>query len=257
MKRRVLLAIAFFAALVLGGSWAYFIIREPHEAALEILAKLDSTYANCKSLRDRIDITTTDDSGGKKQTKRWVATFAFERPASLRYEFRSIESGIPKLVSLLCASSQKATHSFGGLDTPLQHRKTWCADISCERNGKPYVSRDGDLTGNVFYLLSATEFTISDMVGLVLPQEIGGMQFRSAADSRLVGSEKVEGLDCFVLESRQLQERLWIDKKSYVLRKSFEWDPSWRVCIMHPELNASLDPSVFKLATTVNDSLRR
>ncbi|MDR3689506.1 MAG: hypothetical protein P4L46_09020 [Fimbriimonas sp.] len=171
----------------------------------------------------------------------------FARPASLRYEFESVENGKAKQVSLLCANSARLMHSFGGLDTPLQRRNTWSADISCNLDGKPYVSRGDDLAGSVYYLLPATDFTISQFSGLLLPDDIGGLQFSEMTDSRVIGSEKVEGFDCFVLESRQWRSRIWIDKSSFALRKTFEWDPIWVVCILHPVFGGPVRDGEFKL----------
>lgn len=249
MKRRAWgLTTVSGLVLLFCAAWAYFAFWKPDQEALGILAKMNTVYADCKSFRDSIDVTTIEESStGSKETKTFIASMVFARPASLRYEFDSVENGVRKQVSLLCANSAKLIHSFGGLDTPVEKRMTWSADFSCKLNGKPYLVRGDDLAGSVYYLLSPTAFTISEFAGLLLPDDIGGLQFREMADSRVVGSEKVEGFDCFVLESRQWKSRLWIDKNSYALRKTFEWDPIWTVCILHPVFDGPVRDGEFKL----------
>ncbi len=131
----------------------------------------------------------------------------------------------------------KSKHSFGGLDTPLETRLTWNADISYELDGKPYISRGEDLAGCVFYLLSPTEFTILGFTNLLLPSDLGGLRFSDMTDSRYIGSEKVDGFDCFLLESSHWNCTMWIDKRTFALRKTVDWAPTPTVCILHPQFD--------------------
>ncbi len=124
---------------------------------------------------------------------------------------------------------------------------TWSADISCHLNGTLHVERNIDLAGATYYLLPETKFTITMYVGLLLPNDIEALQFSDMTDSRVVGSERVDGFDCFVLESKQWRIRFWVDKNIYALRKTFEWDPSWVVCKYHPELGAKVHEREFSL----------
>ena len=174
---------------------------KPDDEALRILERMNASYANCKSLRDRIDVTSVDESdSGAKSTNTYVAHVALARPASVRYEFESVKSGKPTQLSLLCVKRLRLDHSFGGLDAPVEKRMTWSADFSCQLNGKPYVERNIDLAGATYYLLPETKFTITMYVGLLLPNDIEALQFSDMTDSRVVGSERVDGFDCFVLE---------------------------------------------------------
>ncbi len=92
LKLRLLIAGSIFA--LSGTVWIYFVLWKPNREALRILTRMDAVYASCHSLRERIDVTTGEQSKtlGKRQ-KVWVANLTFARPASLRYEFDAVENG--------------------------------------------------------------------------------------------------------------------------------------------------------------------
>ncbi len=82
MSKRIF-GISMTGALIIlcGVTWAYLAFWKPDDEALRILARMNASYANCKSLRDRIDVTAVDESdSGAKSTNAYVAHVAFAGP---------------------------------------------------------------------------------------------------------------------------------------------------------------------------------
>lgn len=140
---------------MIAGMGGYLAIWKTDERALRVMAKMEATYATCKSFRDRIEVTTVShDRGERVAVKKWVANVVFARPASLHFEFSERLHGKLRPVCLLCAQSKRSIRRFGGLDNPVERRMTWTGEAYVEFKGKPVITPNEDLAELVYSLMA-------------------------------------------------------------------------------------------------------
>lgn len=158
---------------------------------------------------------------------------------------------------------------FGGTDTPSYRRETWVASGYYGFSPDPKVERDEPLSSVVAGFTGITHGTAHTVTGLLMPNEISGLHFNEYKDARLIRSERFDGADCFVLESNTIKERLWIDKKSYALRKSVEVSNLGtfgssaipmivsKTTVFHPEFGIKVKQEEFEFVPPIVGSLTR
>jgi len=247
--------IIIFIALAGCGLWLYVALHKPGGDALKIVSRMKSAYSTCESYRDRVEVTTVIAVHGKTVlVKKWLATVSFAQPASLRVEFRGRSAGSGKLITLIPAGSKKTMHGHGNLETSVDEFTDWPSDSWGEFRRKAVVERIVDVKDLVYS--NDDDFIDQQMIALLLPEEIGGLDFDGLTDSRLMGSKKVEGAECYVLRSDEHEETFWVDTKSFALRKvevksKTDAFSSTKTQILHPEFGVSTRESDFVLPPKV------
>lgn len=185
--------------------------------ALAIIRKMGSKYTECQTFRDRVDISTEHRVNGKlDETKHYVVSINFRKPASLRYEVNEIVQSNPVLVSLACAHDKKGIITSGGLDSPVEREEGWLMDTYEIRDGKAQGALDGEARFGAFDLI-----VVPEPFGLIMPG-YQALKYTDIDDYRLRGTETIDSRECFVLITRRLHQTIWIDKTSYAIRQVTE-----------------------------------
>jgi outer membrane lipoprotein-sorting protein len=176
-------------------------------SAEEILNKMVSAYAECKSYKDEGEVTIVFLGKDQTFTDHRPFTTSFVRPKLFRFEFK-IRSG----------------PGFG----PWQRYVVW-ADGKKIRSWwtvtpqvKEFESIERALAGPT----GVSGGSAATIPAVLIPGMKWGGGLKRLRDARLLGEEKVDDADCYKIEATPLGERgsrktLWIDKQTFLVRKIF------------------------------------
>ena len=215
-----------------------FIAPAQAQTATEILAKVSSVYAGCRTYSDEGLTSTTEDPKGRRSFFRT----SFVRPGAFRMQ--------------LWVNSDKP----GGV-------KPWVVWT----NGDLVQMPENTPTG-VQHLRIDSALTrlaqFSDGSSLVVPPLLFPDAFRTLqlfsliVDARVAGEENIDGRQTFRIEGTRagLPIKLWIDKTQYLILKTYRkvrfGDSEYESTVQYkPKLNAEVPPEDLALPQSPNQSV--
>jgi len=194
----------------------------------ELINKMAYAYSSCKSYKDEGVVTTIfigDD--GRQRTVKKPFTTAFVRPDRFRFEFQS-------------------RHGEGEWNRYIVWRdgesvRTWWSI-------RPGIENKESLSRAIAGATGVSGSSAHTIPRLLLPDEVTGSSLAKLRDLQLLNDEDVDGVLCFKIQGKYSRDRirmLWIDKKSYLIRKIFESSkfPDFRTettTTYDPQLNADV-----------------
>jgi VWFA-related protein len=189
MKRKWLLVLTF--VLLCGTAYSQ---QRPTMSGREILDRVISTYASCRSYSDEGQTTAT--RTGFSRTARFST--AFVRPTGFRYELES-ETFRSRFVIWKAGESEKSwSLQLGENEVPLEEGLSRVA----------FPSAGSSLV----------------IPSLLMPNTFVGVGlFELVDDPKLTGTEKIDGRQAFKLEGtlRDQVMKLWIDQSSFLILKTY------------------------------------
>jgi len=205
-----------------------FIASTQAQTATEILAKVSSVYANCRTYSDEGLTNTT--AGPPTQGRRSYFRTSFVRPGAFRLQLW-VNSDKPEGVKPWAIWTNGDLVQIPGISTPtgLQHLRI---DTALERMAQ-----------------------FSDGSSVVVPPLLFPDAFRSIqlfsliVDARVAGEDSIDGRQAFRIEGTRegLPIKLWIDKTNSLILKTY-----WKIRFgdredestvqYKPKLNAEIPP---------------
>ena len=189
MKRKWVLFLPF--VLLCGTAYSQ---QRPTMSGREILDRVISTYASCRSYSDEGQITASRSSFSR--TARFST--AFVRPTGFRYELQSDEF-----------RSRFVIWKDG------ENEKSWSLQV-----GEKEVPLEEGLSRVAFFSGGTSLF----IPRLLLPTNFIGIGlFELLDDPKLTGTEKIDGRQVFKVEGtlRDQVMKLWIDQSSFLILKTY------------------------------------
>lgn len=184
-------------------------IRNPD--ARDVVSKMESTYATCKTLSDNGTVTS--------ESTKLSFELVYQSPEKLYFEFGSG----PKKSSLIASGSTV---------------KTILAPST--------VTESKSSIGAAVEELTSPSLGVAHHVPRMLfPKDVGGVDFGHMSDAILEKSALVEGDDCYVVNSGEWNTRLFISKSTHLLRKIVENYADEQTTVFHPQINGPVDERVF------------
>jgi hypothetical protein len=220
--------------LLTGGLFAKFglghaaIEADDHAlSAGEILERMATTYATCKTYQDSGWVTTIFIRGDGQRTDKKPFSTAFVRPTRFRFEFKSSFDGHTWHRYLVCADGADA--------------RTWW-DI------QPGVTQQPSLALGLAGATGVSGGSAHTVPALLMPDTIGGKRLTDLTQLKRLGDAKIGEVDCFRIQGtlvievdpaereRHRQEMmkvtgkdrgspargpetLWIDRSTFLLRR--------------------------------------
>ncbi len=173
------------------------------QTANEILTKVNSVYAGCRTYSDE-GLTDTTEGRGRKSSFRT----AFVRPGTIRFQlwFNSTVPGGVKPWTVWTNGDLALIHGLGS-DAGTQHLRI---DSALSRMGQ--FSDGSSVT--VPQLLLADSFRTVQLFSVI-------------ADAKVAGEESIDGHPSFRIEGTVsgFPIKLWIDKTQYLILKSYRKVP--------------------------------
>ena len=204
---------------------AALVVAFQAENVKQISDLVKSAYSHCQTYRDigTSEILIKGDKGGAENQSMSFSTI-FKRPGKLRFEFKEYDKDLKRTVLyVLWATGKREMHEFrptDNLDPPPYKELVWLAD--------DFDGRDGSYERNETLGMAIAGFTgISHGVAhtvprLFFPEDVGGLDYFSEKDLKLLGEVSSNGVPCFLLETKSAETKLWIRKKDYLLVKTVE-----------------------------------
>jgi outer membrane lipoprotein-sorting protein len=182
--------------------------EEPKPEMLEaqdVLERMASAYAGCRSYRDSGVVTTVFIStGGTQMSQRRTVvkpfTTAFVRPDRFRFEYRHGDDEDQEIAYIVWRKGREVL--------------TWW-----------YVGRGVEKSKSLnLALAGATGVSggaAHNVPVLLLPKEVSGWRATDMADAKRIEDGKLGEAECFRIEGRYVEgpETYWIDKKTYLIRR--------------------------------------
>jgi outer membrane lipoprotein-sorting protein len=167
----------------------------------QILDRMAKVYAGCKTYRDSgVVITVFVEGVFGKRTVEKPFTTAFVRPDRFRFEYKDTRTGSGQSRYIVW-SDGKAVQTWWDVGARLQKP---------ESLGLALAGATG-VSGGSAHTIPA----------LLLPDEVGGRRLTDIKELRRAEDGKLEKVECFRIEGKYagVPTTLWIDKKSYVVRR--------------------------------------
>jgi VWFA-related protein len=191
-----------------------FVASAQAQTAGEILAKVSSVYAGCRTYSDE-GVTSTTESRGRQSSFRT----SFVRPGVIRFQlwFNSTEPGRVKPWTVWTNGELVQIHGIGS-DAGTQHLRI---DSALLRMGQ--FSDGSSVT--VPQLLLADSFRTMQLFSVI-------------AEARVAGEDNLDGRQSFRIEGavNGLPIKLWIDKTQYVILKTYR-----KVMLGDSEIESTVD----------------
>ena len=226
---------SLFISLVL----ASFIVSVQAQTANEILAKVSSVYAGCRTYSDEGLTSTTEDPKGRRSYFRT----SFVRPDAFRIQLW-INSDKPGGVKPYVIWTNGDLVRIPGVPTPtgVQHLRIDTA-----------LSRFAQFSDGSSVVVPP----------LLFPEKIRTLQlFSVIVDARVAGEEIIDGRQTFRIEGTRasLPIKLWIDKTQYLILKTYRkvrfGDREYESTVQYkPRLNAEVPPEDLALPELPNPSI--
>jgi len=181
----------------------------------EIVAKLEARYAAAKTYTDRGDVTSGYGETERRVTAQLSFDTTFVRGQRFRFDMR--DDNAPSRGLVLWADP---THAYTRL------------------YGPPRMVDDGTSFGLAITVANKrTLGALQTLAHLLRPADV---PLPKRTNLRLEGTEVVDDHPCWVISNAQT--KLWIDRQSYVLRRSAEpGDEGMNIATFQPELDAAVD----------------
>src|SRR5688572_3938558 len=209
------------------------------QTATEILAKVSSVYAGCRTYSDEGLTSTTEDPKGRRSFFRT----SFVRPGAFRMQLW-VNSDKPGGVKPWVVWTNGDLVQIPGIPTPT---------------GVQHLRIDSALT-------RLAQF--SDGSSYVVPPLLFPDAFRTLPlfsvidDARVAGEENIDGRQTFRIEGTRagLPIKLWIDKSQYLILKTYRkvrfGDSEYESTVQYkPKLNAEVPPEDLALPELPNQSV--
>ncbi|MBV9470072.1 MAG: hypothetical protein JO316_25535 [Abitibacteriaceae bacterium] len=202
MKHTFKIGAGVALVVIVGGFSVLHLWQSPN--AQQILGHMAKVYTECKSYRDTGVVKSANGTFSMEGT---FAT-AFVRPDRFRFDYTGKNSIRPEFRYIVCQKGQVISR--------------W-SDVSPHR--PPPESLGLALAGGTGVSGGAAH----TIPALLLPDQVKGWQLTDMTAATRIGDESLNGIPCFrirgknVLQNRSLYLNstllLWVDKKTYVLRK--------------------------------------
>ncbi len=166
--------------------------------ATEILARVASVYASCRTYSDEAEVSTKFADVTLPRSDHFFT--AFVRPANFRFELRL------------------------NLRSRQQQFIAW-KDGSLEKSSWPLGVREQPLDETLLAFSRTSPGSAVTVPALLLPDLFSGKGlFASLAEIKLTGEEKVEGRRTFKIEGKLGEQsfKLWIDTDQFVIIKTHQ-----------------------------------
>ena len=226
-------------SLFIGIALVSFIASAPAQTATEILAKVSSVYAGCRTYSDEGLTSTTEDPRGRQSYFRT----SFVRPDAFRLQLW-INSDKPGGVKPYVIWTNGDMVRIPGVPTPtgVQHLRIDSA------------------------LARFAQFSDGSSVvvpPLLFPDKIRAQQlFSVIVDAKVAGEDNIDGRQSFRIEGTRagLPIKLWIDKTQYLILKTYRKvrynDREYESTVQYkPKLNAEVPPEDLALPELANPSI--
>jgi hypothetical protein len=193
----------------------------------EILERMATTYAKCKTYQDSGCVTTIFIQGDGQRTDKKPFSTTYVRPARFRFEFKSSFDGDTWHRYIVWADGGDA--------------RTWW-DI------RPGVSQQPSLSLGLAGATGVSGGSAHTVPALLMPDSIGGRRLTDLTQLKRLEDAKFDGVDCFRIQGRLLIEvgpaererrrqevmkvtgrdlgtpvrgpaTLWIDRSTFLLRR--------------------------------------
>ncbi|HTQ11457.1 MAG TPA: hypothetical protein VMI31_15435 [Fimbriimonadaceae bacterium] len=216
--------------------WQPKSIDDPHVRAL--VARVEQVYASCRSYADTGEVDGP--SVGLKITFRT----AYAAPGKLRFEFADHDPTDPARGLLICDGTREPMR-FGGVDTTLEWRTTYSANVMTWYSGKAKAEKTSVALG-VAGLTGLSGGAAHAVPRLLLPDDVHGLRPGQVVDLKLTGTTAVDGFECYVLASKEQQTTWFIDTANLLIRREIDAFTGTTFTISYrPELDGAVDGRLF------------
>jgi len=199
--------------------------------AQSIVEKMAAQYANASSYQDTgVVMDVKGEVASQSETVIKFKTY-FARPHFFRFEWTDRDIVTSEETLSVVWNDGKQTFAYYSWDDPAVKKKE---DIGLGIAGATGVSRGSAHT-----------------IPALLAEEVGGFRLTEMSNLSILGEEKFEGEDCYIVRGYHPQKfpiDMWISKRDYLLRKTKEpeKDGSNEVEIRREvELNGKIPPELF------------
>ncbi|HYJ88554.1 MAG TPA: VWA domain-containing protein [Pyrinomonadaceae bacterium] len=216
-----------------------FIASAHAQTATEILAKVSSVYAGCRTYSDEGLTSTTEDPQGRRSYFRT----SFVRPGAFRFQLW-LNSDKPGGVKPWVLWTNGDLVRIPGIPTPtgVQHLRIDTA-----------LSRMAQFSDGSSVVVPP----------LLFPDKIRTLQlFSMIVDARVAGEDNIDGRQSFRVEGTRagLPIKLWIDKTQYLILKTYRkvrfGNSEIESTVQYkPKLNAEVPPEDLALPQSPNPSI--
>lgn len=227
------------AALLLVALFSPSFVRAQNEAtasAQSILERTATVYRTCRSYRDTGAVTIVFiEPRGKSQTVVRPFRTEFVRPRRFRFEYTEKQGG--------------TVERYVVWDDGHVARSWWTVD--------PQVRTSPSLRMPLAGATGVSGGSAHTAPRLLMPETVGGWAITDLANARVLGADRVGGADCWKLTGLDRQGNpnyVWIDKRTYLLRKEFyRWDNprTETTTIYQPQIDVAIPDSVFTFTPPV------
>lgn len=202
--------VAVLTCVVVAG--AVFVVRARQKADIErIFAQMTKAYANCKSYRDSGTFTSTATAPSFNMSTQGTFMTAFVRPDRFRFECKMKSNRRPDEVNYIAWRKGNEGYLWNGLRQEVQQM-----ELSLAVAAVTGISSGATATA-----------------GMLLPKEMGMRKYSSMTEAKQLAGALIDGADCFRIKGKWGGEdkpvfgvtlnpsdvTLWIDKKTFLLRK--------------------------------------
>ena len=191
-------------------------------SAKEILDRMVSVYASCKSYVDKGQAKVVSFRGSANRVETKPFTTAFVRPSQFRFEFT--ENSDPLRQRLVVWRDQTSIRSWWALNRETKYHETL---------GEPLRNATG---------VSSTSAAV---VPTMLFQNLGDTRrLQLLTELSLVGEEKVRGRAAYRIQGKDwlnIWITIWVDKTTFLLLKLFEKRKSEKVDF---EITVQYEPKI-------------
>jgi len=199
--------------------------QEPESfTARQILTRMGTVYANCKSYRDSgVVITTYIDASINIEWSEVEASFttAFIRSGRFRLEYRETNGG------------------------PLEGHIIWCRDNDIREwwDATPGVSKMESLGLAMAGFTGSSDGAVDAVASLLLPKEVGGLLLTQLTEAERLVDAEFEEVDCFRIRGKHVvPTTLWVGKSDFLLRRV---DERWEIAgFPEEEVTTVLRPQI-------------
>lgn len=199
MRRLLLAGVALF--LLVG---ACHPLRAQQPSAADIMERMASAYASCRSYVDEGEVRTVFHEQGGRRTRVKPFSTAFVRPSDFRFEYKE-RRGEEDWNSYIV---------WRGADSV----KTWWSV-------KPGVNSPTDLFSALGGAAGVSSGSAVTVPALLMPDLARGNRIKSLSGPKLLGEEEVDGRRAHKVEgldSRNNVVTIWVDAESMLLLKVYE-----------------------------------
>lgn len=188
----------FFTLLI---CWGAGLSQTKSITAQSIIEKMAAQYASASSYQDTGIIEEVRGEGaGQRETILEFKTF-FARPHFFRFEWRDRPVRLGESLNVVWNDGKQTYCYYSWSDTGVEKKE----DLSLGIAGATGVSRGS-----------------AHLIPVLLMGEVGGFRLTETSNVSLLGEEKLEGEDCYIVRGyhpHNFPMDMWIGKRDFLLRK--------------------------------------